>query len=72
MRERDLKRKAMLRQMLNNPGAQGWRSMKTMSGVIGANREETARLLIEIGARASETGNHVWALTKNKPLPGGD
>jgi hypothetical protein len=43
--------------------------MKTMSGVIGASREETARLLIEVDARASESGNDSWAYTKIKPIP---
>src|SRR5690606_523685 len=66
---RDQKRKALLTQMLNNPGPEGWRDMKTLSGVIGASRDETARLLIEIGARSSETGAGVWAFIKDKPLP---
>ena len=68
-RELDEKRKAYLRAMLDNPGPTGWRKMKTMSGVIGASREETARLLIELDARASETGNDSWAYRKNKPIP---
>jgi hypothetical protein len=68
-RQRDEKRKAMLRQMLNNPGRTGWRRMETMSGVIGATRDETARLLIEIDARSSESGSDVWAFLKKKPLP---
>ncbi len=68
-RKRDEKRKELLREMLNNPGPEGWRDMKTMSGVIGASRDETARLLIEIAARASETEKDVWAYIKDKPLP---
>jgi hypothetical protein len=68
-RKRDGGRKALLRQMLDNPGPQGWRKMATLSGVIGASREETARLLIDIDARASETENDVWAYLKDKPLP---
>ncbi len=68
-RELDEKRKAYLRMMLDNPGPTGWRNMKTMSGVIGASREETARLLIEVDARASESGNDSWAYTKIKPIP---
>jgi hypothetical protein len=71
-RDRDEKRKALLRQMLDNPGPKGWRRMEAMSGVIGADREETARLLIEIDARSSEKaadGNDVWAYIKKKPLP---
>ena len=65
----DDKRKSYLQKMLDNPGPSGWRKMDTLSGVIGASREETARLLIEVGARASETGNDTWAYTKDKPLP---
>ncbi len=68
-RNRDTKRKALLQQMLSTPGPTGWKKMSTMSGVIGADREETARLLIEIDARASETGSDVWAYLKDKPLP---
>ena len=55
--------------MLENPSKGGWRKMETLSGVIGASREETARLLIEIDARVSETGRDVWAFIKNKPIP---
>jgi len=58
-----------LKTMLDNPGQTGWRKMETLSGVIGASRDETARLLIECGARASETGSDVWAYEKNEPLP---
>ncbi len=68
-RKRDDGRKALLRQMLDNPGPTGWRRMATMAGVIGANRDETACLLIDIGARASETGNDTWAYISRKPLP---
>ncbi len=68
-REFDQKRKAMLTKMLENPGPQGWREMETLSSVIGATREDTARLLIELNARASETGNDAWALISEKPLP---
>ncbi len=31
--------------------------------------ETTKRLLLEIGARASEDGRPLWALIENKPLP---
>lgn len=71
-RRRDGKRKAVLRTMLANPGPQGWRSLKTMSNVIGATEDETARLLIEIDARADEKGGGVWAYVKDKPLPTND
>ena len=70
-RKRDKKRKGLLRTMLDNPGPDGWRKMETMAAVIGADREETARLLIELDARANEKagGNDVWAYIKDKPLP---
>jgi hypothetical protein len=71
-RKRDVKRKAVLTEMLNNPGPNGWRKMDTMSNVIGASRAETARLLTELDARASETGTDVWAFIEDKPLPKGD
>ena len=47
----------------------GWRNMKTLQRVVGADHETTARLLIEIGARGSTSTNDVWALIKHKPLP---
>jgi hypothetical protein len=65
-------RKAMLTQMLNNPGPDGWRKMSTLAGVIGASRDETARLLIGIEARSSETESDVWAYIKDKPIPKSD
>ncbi len=71
-RRRDAKRRALLEDMLNNPGPNGWRKISTMSAVIGTNEDETARLLIEVGARASETGSGAWAFVKNKPLPAPD
>ncbi|PQA89031.1 hypothetical protein [Hyphococcus luteus] len=69
MRNRDEKRKKLLKQMLDKPGPNGWRKMETLSGVIGANRDETARLLTEIDARSSETEGDVWVFIKDKPLP---
>ena len=71
-RMREAGRKAMLQEMLNNPGATGWRKMAALSAVVGASRDETARLLIDIKARASETGNDTWAYLKDKPLPKSD
>lgn len=69
VRKRDDDRKALLRQMLDNPGTTGWRKLVTLSRVIGASPDETARLLIEIGARGSEAEEQVWAYIKEKPLP---
>lgn len=38
------------------------------SGIIGASKDETAKLLIDIGARGSETESDGWACVKDKPL----
>lgn len=66
----DAPRKALLRTMLQNmPDGMDWRKMETLSRVIGAQRDETARLLISIGARGSESGEDLWALISEKPLP---
>lgn len=64
--------KGVLKDILDRPGKDGWRNMETLSRVIGCDRETTARLLIEIGARGSETENDVWAYIKDKPLPTSD
>jgi hypothetical protein len=69
---RDNSRRKLLATMLNNPGPNGWRKMETLSRVIGADKDDTARLLVDIGARGCELGNEVWAWIKDKPLPGGD
>ncbi len=47
-----------------------WRSIETLSHVIGADEETTKALLIQIGARASEDGKGMWGLLKKHPLPG--
>ena len=46
----------------------GWRKTATLSRVIGADREVTTRLLIEIGARGSESEDEVWGLIDEHPL----
>ena len=61
-------RKKLLTQMLESKDHE-WRELETLQHVIGADEETTKTLLLEIGARASENGNNVWALIKNKPLP---
>lgn len=68
-RKRTMARKALLKSMLDAAGPHGWRKMETLSAVIGATREDTALLLVEIGARGSETGNDVWGWEKHHPLP---
>ena len=66
----DEPRRQLLRQMLDDPKYE-WREMETLSNVIGASREDTARLLIEICARRSERsdGEDVWGYVKDHPLP---
>ncbi|WP_141687905.1 hypothetical protein [Stappia indica] len=65
----DERRKALLRTALENPPlGKEWRSIQTLSRIVGANYETTTRLLIELGARGSEGENDVWALASRKPL----
>ena len=61
-RKLDDKRKAILRDLMAHPGPTGWKGMEGMMQAIGASREETARLLIEMDARgnAQAGGNDVW------------
>lgn len=65
----DLQRVRLLKQMLDR---EDWRRLSTMSRVIGASQDETRRLLIQLGARASESerpdGEEAWALLSKKPL----
>lgn len=63
-------RKKILLKMLEATTPQNpnrWRSLSTLSRVIGASEEETKRLLISIDARGSENGD-VWGLLKYHPL----
>ncbi|WP_299646698.1 hypothetical protein [uncultured Jannaschia sp.] len=70
------RQKEMLRRMLtpkNMPPTQSgrraeWRTFETLKHVIGANDEDTKRLLIEVGARGKNKTGHLWALESNKPL----
>jgi hypothetical protein len=68
---KDKARKQLLRNMLeakNQAYPQRWRSLTTRMHVIGASEETTKRLLLEIGARASENGQDLWGLVKYHPL----
>lgn len=67
-RKDDEERRSLLKQMLDNP-AHEWRDIETLSRVIGASKDDTARLLIQLGARGSELERGVWALLSKKPLP---
>ncbi|MES0881696.1 hypothetical protein [Roseibium sp. SCP14] len=65
----DDKRKVLLRSALENmPADAEWRKLTTLCGIIGAEPRETTRLLIELGARGSESDEDVWALLSDKPL----
>ena len=65
---RDKPRKNLLLQMLSSKKYQ-WRKLETLMHVIGADEKTTKRLLLEIGARASEDGQPLWGLIKRNPLP---
>lgn len=68
-KELDGLRKDNLQHMLDNPPlGNEWRKLETLARVIGADYETTTRLLVELGARGSETENEVWALKTKKPL----
>ena len=49
----DKARTKLLRQMLD---ARDWRKLSTLSRVIGADADNTKRLLIELGARGGDSG----------------
>lgn len=65
----DAARENLLRQML---GKNDWRTLSTLSRVIGADADETKRLLIAINARGSELSkddnDEVWGLISKHPL----
>jgi hypothetical protein len=67
--ELDKLRKELLVKMLDNDRFPNkWRKLETLSRVIGADDETTKRLLIEIGARGSESESNSWGLIKHHPL----
>ncbi len=68
MAKRDKPRKDILLKMLKLPKYQ-WRKLETLMHVIGADEETTKRLLLEVGARASEDGRPLWGLIERNPLP---
>lgn len=61
-------RRKLLRQMLEHQ-SHTWRELETLMHVIGSDEESTKRLLLEIGARASENGKPLWGLISRNPLP---
>lgn len=69
-RKCDEKRKMLLKKMLDDERLpERWRNLSTLSAVIGAEEQETKRLLIEVGARGSENNDGKWGLIKNHPFP---
>lgn len=60
-------RKTLLLKMLSSE-KHSWRSLTTLSSVIGSSEEATKELLLQIGARASEDGKPLWALIERHPL----
>ncbi len=60
----------LLLQMLRHPDY-SWRNFDTLMHVIGADEKTTKRLLLEVGARASEDGQPLWGLIERNPLPSG-
>ena len=50
------------------PQGKEWYRLDTLARVIGADHAETTRLLIEVGARGSQSEKNVWALRSRKPL----
>jgi len=61
----------LLIEMLNH-NEHTWRKLETLMHVIGSNEETTKRLLLEVGARASEDGQALWALKSRAPLNKGN
>ena len=61
-------RKKLLRQMLRAPEHKR-RKLDKLLHVIGADEETCKRLLLEVGARASEDGQPLWGLIERNPLP---
>ncbi len=49
-----------------------WRRLSTLSNVTGLSEPEAKQLLVEIGARGSETDSSLWGLVSRNPLPTGD
>ena len=70
-KKRDKPRKNLLLKMLKSPKHQ-WRKLETLMHVIGSDEETAKRLLLEVGARASEDGKPLWGLIDRNPLPEGD
>lgn len=60
-------KKELLTDMLN--GDRKWRKLSTLANVTGMTDPEAKQLLVEIGARGSETDPSLWGLVTRNPLP---
>jgi len=47
-----------------------WRKFSVLCHVIGGDEATTKALLLEVGARASEDGQNLWALVTRHPFQG--
>ena len=68
VQQTDEPRRNLLRKMLNHSDYP-WREFDTLMHVIGTDESTTKRLLLEVGARASENGKPLWGLISRNPLP---
>jgi hypothetical protein len=66
----DKPRKELLKKMLE--GSHQWRKLETLANVTGLNLADAKRLLVEVGARGSETDGSLWGLISRNPLPAHD
>ena len=64
----ELRKELLLKMLDTDRFPNKWRKLETLSRVIGADDETTKRLLIEIGARGSESESNSWGLIKHHPL----
>lgn len=65
--EADRPKKRLLADMLRS--GHKWRTLTTMANVTGLTESEVKQLLVEIGARGSETDSALWGLVSRNPLP---
>ncbi|MCF7516666.1 hypothetical protein [Pseudoalteromonas sp. L21] len=60
-------RQKILKEMLEDKAFE-WRTINTLSSVIGCDEETTKHYLISIGARGSEKNDGKWGLISRHPL----
>ncbi len=62
--------KTLLTKMLN--GHRDWRRLSTLTNVTGLSEADGKRLLLQLGARGSETNGALWGLISRNPLSDND